>query len=188
MRRILVADIFGKTPALEELARAVGGEAEIIDPYMGNFLDFTYESEAYVHFMKHVGLVEYSDVLKETLKSVSTPVELVGFSVGASAAWMISDGLSSEFITRAVCFYGSQIRRWRHIDPSVEVELVLPAFEPGFDVDELARNVSGKARVRVHKTRYPHGFMNRRSRNFNLAGYEYYVDWLGQTPSAAVIW
>ena len=183
MRRIFVADIFGKTSSLEELSCSVGGQIEIIDPYSGRFIDFTDEAEAYTYFMKNVGIDEYCKILKAKLKSISNKTELIGFSVGASAIWKISDILSPEFTVRAVCFYGSQIRNHLNINPCVEVELVLPEFEPSFNVDELAENLSESANVIIYRTQYLHGFMSYHSINFNHAGYKHYVDWLRTSAS-----
>jgi len=38
MRKIFIADIFGRTPELEELICSVGGQSEIIDPYSGRLV------------------------------------------------------------------------------------------------------------------------------------------------------
>ena len=163
---------------MEELACLVGGKTGIVDPYSGRSIDFADESEAYPYFMNHVGIDAYGDVLKAELKPVSNQTELIGFSVGASAIWKISDRIRPEFIVRAVCFYGSQIRHHQEIDPCLDVELVLPDFEPGFHVDALAQQLSAKAHVIIHKTKYLHGFMNPHSKNFNHIGYRHYVEWL----------
>ena len=178
MRKIFIADIFGRTPELEELTCSVGGQSEIIDPYSGRFIDFADESEAYTHFMDTVSIEEYCKVLKTKLKLNSTPTELIGFSVGASVLWRISDSLNPEFITSVVCFYGSQIRHHQKICPSLRIELILPNFESNFDVNEFAQNMSEKTNVFIHKTNFLHGFMNSRSKNFNHIGYKYYVEWL----------
>ena len=39
MHKTFIADIFGRTPKLEELASSVGGQFEIIDPYAGRLVD-----------------------------------------------------------------------------------------------------------------------------------------------------
>ncbi len=67
MRRIIVSDIFGKTPALDKLCHAIIPDIDIIDPYCGNSMDFPNEHEAYKYFMKRVGINEYVDWLRKIL-------------------------------------------------------------------------------------------------------------------------
>ena len=68
MHRIFVSDIFGKTPALENLSQAVGADVEVIDPYAGKYMGFQTERQAYECFMADVGLGAYGDVLQSRLK------------------------------------------------------------------------------------------------------------------------
>jgi len=58
MNIILVSDIFGKTPALIQLAEAIGATA-IIDPYDGVDMGFEDESKAYAYFVEQVGFEQY---------------------------------------------------------------------------------------------------------------------------------
>jgi hypothetical protein len=53
MIKAIVTDIFGITPALEELAGAVVSVTAIIDPYSGKEMNFGAESLAYEYFMIH---------------------------------------------------------------------------------------------------------------------------------------
>ena len=64
MRRIIISDIFGRTPALEKLCRAIAPDTKIIDPYYGKFMDFQNEKEAYKYFMKQVGVNKYCQVVR----------------------------------------------------------------------------------------------------------------------------
>lgn len=178
MHRIIVSDIFGKTPALNKLCKAIGADVEVIDPYAGKYKGFQTERQAYECFMADVGLDAYGDVLQSRLEKAPPTTSLVGFSVGASAIWQISESLRVETLKRVICFYASQVRHATDIQPSVAVEHVLPAHEPGFNVDELANRLSGKVNVVLHKTPYLHGFMNQQSKNYSRLGYTEYVAWL----------
>ena len=91
MTIVIVSDIFGKTPALEKLCSDLPGRVIIVDPYKGKYLQFKDESEAYSYFSKHVGLDCYSKILENEVELVSDNLILVGFSIGASAIWEISD-------------------------------------------------------------------------------------------------
>lgn len=181
MRKLVVTDIYGKTARFEALCRSLGAQTDIIDPYGGQYFNFSEESVAYNHFMNNVGISHYSKILIERLKSISHEIELIGFSVGASAIWKISDRLKPEICKKMICFYGSQIRHYQTINPCIPVELVLPAYEPGFDVDELSKKLSDKTLVKIRKTSYLHGFMNYHSKNYNPEGYRVYVGWLNQS-------
>jgi hypothetical protein len=171
MGKVIVSDIFGRTPALEDLAEAVGSVTDIIDPYGGKIMGFDTESQAYDHFMTHVGIPAYGKMLASHLADIPCVSVLIGFSVGAAAIWMISETLAPEKIGGAVCFYGSRIRHAPDIMPRIRIEHILPKKEPGFNIDDLAAALSGKKNVTVHKTPYLHGFMNRLSPNFSRDGY-----------------
>ena len=162
---------------------AIGDDVDIIDPYDGKYMGFQTEEQAYEFFMANVGLRTYCDILQSRLKKTASPTILIGFSVGASAIWQISESLSTERVKRAVCFYGSQVRHLLEITPKVEVEYVLPMHEPGFRIDELVTRLSDKKNVVLHKTPYLHGFMNKFSKNHNKLGYTKYIDWLRQSAS-----
>lgn len=178
-----MSDIFGRTPALENLCKAVGSDVDLIDPYAGKYMGFQTEEQAYESFMANVGLDAYCNLLQSRLKKVLKPTILIGFSVGASAIWKISESLNTEKIRSVVCFYSSQIRHLTAIKPSVIVEYVLPTYEPGFSVDELSHRLSSKKNVVLYKTPYLHGFMNELSKNYNKVGYAEYVDWLRESAS-----
>jgi dienelactone hydrolase len=178
MGKVIVSDIFGRTSALEALAGAVGSVMHIIDPYHGKDMGFAAECAAYDHFMTHVGTHAYEQVLATRLAEIPKIDVLIGFSVGAAAIWGISGTLAPEKISRAVCFYGSQIRHAPDIIPRIRMDHILPEKEPGFDIDDLAAILSCKKNIIVHKTPYLHGFMNRFSPNFNPAGYDVWLDTL----------
>lgn len=175
---IVVSDIFGKTFALERLCRAIGDDVYIIDPYAGKYMDFQNEGQAYEFFMENMGLNSYCDLLNTRLEKIQSPVILIGFSVGASAIWQISGSLSIEKVNRAVCFYGSQVRHMLKVNPSIEIEFLLPMYEPGFSVDGLESHLSDKKNVVLHRTPYLHGFMNELSMNYNKQACTRYIDWL----------
>ena len=171
MGKVIVSDIFGRTPALEDLAQAVGSVMDIIDPYGGKQMGFHTEPLAYAHFMVHVGIRRYENMLASRLAEIPRVSVLIGFSVGAAAIWRLSKTLAPEKIGRAVCFYGSQIRHATDIVPRIRIEHILPEMEPGFSIDDLAWALAGKKNVTVHKTPYLHGFMNKLSPNFSRTGY-----------------
>ncbi|MGI9274010.1 MAG: dienelactone hydrolase family protein [Endozoicomonas sp.] len=181
MNRIVVTDIFGKTPALESLCQELPGTSQIVDPYQGRFRNFSSEAQAYACFTSEVGLPRYAEALHDQVSGQNGKVELIGFSVGASAIWLLSERFTAEKVTGATCFYGSQIRHSIHLSPRFPVHLILPASEQHFSVQELANSLERKQNVEIEHTPYLHGFMNRYSENFNETAYRHFIQWLSPT-------
>ncbi len=197
MKTIIVSDIFGKTPAVEKLASQISSnisDITILDPYQGNNMMFQNEKTAYTYFQKNIGIEQYQDsILKIINQIVKTMpcnavdnsavnsvdnILLLGFSIGASSIWKISDTISSPEYVRAICFYGSQIRYYLNINPKIKMNLIFPESESHFDVKELISQLSLKKNVKCKLTTYLHGFMNKNSVNFNKTAYANYVNLL----------
>jgi hypothetical protein len=178
MSRIVVSDIFGRTAALEDLCGNLPGITDIVDPYDGQFMAFESESAAYSYFIHNVGLKIYAEKLSKVVSLTSERSFLIGFSVGASAIWLISEQSVSGNIAGAVCFYGSQIRNSTRISPRFPVHIVLPKKEAHFSVLGLSRNLEKKENVEIQRSAFLHGFMNARSKNFCQAAYKKYMHWL----------
>ena len=177
MNIILVADIFGKTPALIELSEDLNAKV-IVDPYNGVDMGFKNESEAYSYFMKHVGFEEYLSELLKVTELISSASTLIGFSIGASVIWKLSEKLSVKNVRRGICYYGSQIRNFKEVSPLFEVELIFPQSESHLDVQELQVELSKKQNVKTMKVDYLHGFMNFYSSNYNQSAYKEQLNWL----------
>ena len=176
MQTVIVSDIFGRTRALERLGNRIAAAHGIIDPYSGKDMGFADEAQAYACFMDTIGLDGYADHLLKQLARCQTEITLIGFSVGASAIWRISESLSEKMTSRVAGFYGSQIRHHLDVTPSVGITLYLPAFEQSFSIADFADRLGAKRNVHVHRTRYGHGFMNECSANFNREGYLDYAN------------
>jgi dienelactone hydrolase len=171
---IVVTDIYGKTKFLEELLSHLLGKyevIEIIDPYDSNEIHFKDEEEAYSFFQKYMGHNDYIKKLFSFLKvKPFQEYHLLGFSVGASAVWSISQMLEFNQSTKGICFYGSQIRNFLQVNPKIEIDHYFPKSEPHFSVDELIGILNNKVGVNCFKTDFLHGFMNKKSKNFNEVG------------------
>ena len=177
MNKILVSDIFGKTPALEALGDELNANT-IVDPYAGEFMEFRNESDAYSFFVKNAGLDDYTSKLLEAIELTDCTSLLIGFSIGASAIWRISDKIPNGLVDRAICFYGAQIRNFADVIPKIEVELIFPCSEPHFDVLELQTRLSKTPNVKTSTAEYLHGFMNCYSKNYSQQAYQEQVDFL----------
>ena len=182
MNNIIVADVFGKTPALIALGNAIQADV-IVDPYDGKYMNFEDEAQAYDYFTENIGLEAYLEKLSKTISNSSCECILIGFSVGASVIWKISESTSTHLTERvkwAVCYYGSQIRHLTKLSPMFEMKLVFPKMESHFDVSALQKTLSNKEKVTTVQVEYLHGFMNTHSSNFNLVGYNAHLELLRQ--------
>lgn len=175
MLTVIVADIFGNSVALQQLATQISPqEIVMIDPYEGKRINFENEQRAYDYFNEQLGLTAYANLLHDKLKHIKVPFNLIAFSVGGSAVWLNAEMLSKTKVNRVVCFYASQIRHHLLILPSVAIELILPCYEPHFDIKALDASLSHNKQLTITQSQYLHGFMNPLSSNFNQQGYDDY--------------
>ncbi|WP_024954538.1 dienelactone hydrolase family protein [Sulfurospirillum arcachonense] len=177
MSKIVVSDIFGKTPALVQLAKEINAK-KIIDPYDGKNMSFTDENEAYSYFVNNVGIDTYLEKLQKALQLENSTNSLVGFSIGASIIWRLSETSSSQYVKNAVCFYGSQIRNFTNINPNFDTKLIFPKYEKHFDVEKLQNELVQKKNVEITTVNHFHGFMNYYSTNYNEKEYIKQIDLL----------
>ncbi|WP_076408350.1 dienelactone hydrolase family protein [Shewanella sp. UCD-KL12] len=180
MKILIVSDIFGKTDALEQLALALNSPAEIFDPYSAEMMNFSDEKQAYDYFSSEVGLDKYTQALVERISACSESLYLIGFSVGAAAIWNMSNLNMVKNVSKATCFYGSQIRNHRGVRPRFQIDLVFPISELHFSVDELIADLTtelaadhrGIDKVSIRQVSFLHGFMNKYSKNYDQSGFE----------------
>lgn len=181
MNLIVVTDIFGTTTALTELCAKLSSHYNkifIIDPYDGRSIQFQSEANAYQHFQTHCGLATLVENLETEVVKSTASLDIIGFSVGGSAAWEVSAKEISPKIRNVICFYSSKIREKTHLSPLVPTSLIFPKEEKGFDLDPVIQAVETKQQVEIVRTNYLHGFMNRESENYSEAGYRIYSEWL----------
>jgi len=177
MNKIVVTDIFGKTPALIKLSEALNAKV-IVDPYSGVDMAFKDEAEAYSYFVENIGFEKYLSILLKATESVTSASVLIGFSIGASVIWKLSEYPSLKHINRGICYYGSQIRNFKQVCPLFKVELIFPKKEPHFNVQELEVELSKKQNVKTIIVDHFHGFMNLYSSNYNQPAYIEQLNWL----------
>ncbi|MBM7071016.1 dienelactone hydrolase family protein [Shewanella sp. 202IG2-18] len=177
MKGIIITDIWGRTPATEKLAQSFNN-ARIIDPYTGIDFRFKQEQEAYNYFQTNIGLNKYVEHLRKELENQKEPYVLIGFSMGASAVWKLSEQLHKLCCNKFIGFYGSQIRKATEIEPSIPTHLIFPKQEAHFDIDELMDALKQKPQLEMTKAAYLHGFMNQHSENYDPNGYQSYLNFL----------
>jgi hypothetical protein len=185
MNLLIVSDIFGFTLALKSLVSklvsklpSIRTELKIVDPYNGKDPQFNTQDEAYRYFTDNIGLDTYTDQLKNKILRSPSPVILIGFSIGASAIWKLSDSDISPHIQQAICFYGSQIRHYTQLNPHFDIELIFPRKESHFDIEQLSKELSHKPNIKCTSSDGLHGFMNELSSNFNNNEYSRFLTYL----------
>jgi len=180
MQLVAITDIFGKTSHFQKIIDHISTRyetIEIIDPYEGADKQFQNEEEAYKQFQETMGLENYSRMLLQNLqrKKADKQIVVLGFSIGASAIWAISEELKPPGKIRAICFYSSQIRHYLDVTPQIAIDLYFAKNEPGYDVETMIERIAKKPNVKCYKTPYLHGFMNKLSKNYNQDGYNNYL-------------
>lgn len=145
--------------------------------------DYAREEEAYRYFFNYVGLeasVKKIAFLLRQEESAYRQIFLLGFSVGATIAWLCSadpikcsDGFpycgSFQKLNGVIGCYGSRIREYTQIIPKCPVLLLFPEEETSFDPHALQAKLSEKEKTALHILKGKHGFADPYSANYNEA-------------------
>ncbi|MGG1680295.1 dienelactone hydrolase family protein [Neobacillus sp. NRS-1170] len=128
--------------------------------------DYSEEEIAYLNFMENVGFSDAVHKIKNLLLGVKNKYQkiyIIGFSVGATVAWLCSE---EECLDGVVGYYGSRIRNYTQIVPLCPTILFFPQEEQSFNVDELISNLD-KKNIEIYKYFGQHGFSDPYSTKFN---------------------
>lgn len=167
---VILHEIYGLNDFIEELCISYQqkGYAVFAPNLLKREITFAYEqeTEAYTYFNQQVGfkIVKQVERLINDLKEEYEQVIVIGFSVGATLAWLCCENSNCAAV---VCFYGSRIRDYLHLQP-VCPALVLFASEDLFEVDKVIELLSGKANLESKKITGRHGFMDSYGKNFSF--------------------
>ena len=167
-RRLLVAaDIYGITPALRALTADLGAKAEWLSPWDGEGCPQVTEQAAHAAFVAGPGLEAYAERI--ALAAAGEAVTLVGFSVGATAAWLFAAEQQCHSGSRLVLFYGSRIRHYLDLRPRCRVEAIFAEREAAFDPQAVAAAIASETVRTVVVPGSAHGFMNALSPGYDAA-------------------
>ncbi|MFB5087765.1 dienelactone hydrolase family protein [Psychrobacillus sp. PGGUH221] len=158
---IVVHEIYGINQHMNYICRTLSEKGfDVICPSLYELetsFEYIQEEVAYKHFMENVGFTNASKKIKCVLSDMKDRYEkvyIVGFSVGATIAWLCSDENGVDGI---VGFYGSRIRSYIEIEPLCPSLLFFPEIEKSFNVNELIQRLEEK-NIKVHKFNGHHGF------------------------------
>lgn len=188
---VIVADIFGHTAALEALAQSLSQPYRILCPYSKATCDnscyapaFKDEAAAYHCFTQTVGLEQYVKHIHTEIALIDQPINIIAFSVGASASWILAHQLADDLLSniqQIQCFYPGQIRHYLSLQPKIPIDLIFPLKELHFDVQQVIDQLLNKPNVKIEHCDYMHGFMNALSINYSDTGYQCYLERLNKT-------
>ena len=135
---------------------------------LGRDTPFEYSQEelAYHHFMENVGFENALHKIKAVLLDIKNEykrIYVVGFSVGATLAWLCGE---EESVDAIVGYHGSRIRNFVSITPKSPTILFFPQEEKSFNVDELI-SVLDERKIKIFKFSGQHGFGDPYSSKYN---------------------
>ncbi|RXJ04404.1 dienelactone hydrolase family protein [Anaerobacillus alkaliphilus] len=128
--------------------------------------EYHQEKVAYHHFMENVGFDKALHKIKDILSDIKNQYKrifIVGFSVGATIAWLCSE---DESVDGIVGYYGSRIRNYVGILPKSPVMLFFSTEEKSCNVDELISTLD-KKNSKLYKFSGQHGFSDAYSSKYN---------------------
>ncbi|MBM7702367.1 dienelactone hydrolase family protein [Metabacillus iocasae] len=131
------------------------------------------EEQAYKNFMSNVGIEKGVSLIRQYVQELKEKYEqiyLVGYSVGATIAWLCSE---DEWVDGVIGYYGSRIRDHLEVESTCPVLLFFSESEKSFNVQELVRNLLAKENEKISLHTFPtkHGYANPYSPHFSQPYY-----------------
>ncbi|MFJ8526956.1 dienelactone hydrolase family protein [Bacillus sp. NPDC094106] len=171
---IVVHEIYGVNNHMQDVIARFSSPQ--IDVFCPNFLQldapFHYDEEAkaYSHFMQNVGFHYGKEQVEEMVTKLSKDYEyigLIGFSIGATIAWLCSDNPKVHFI---IGCYGSRIRDYLQVKPTCPTLLIFPGTEASFSVSSLitALQKQNNPLLQIEQLPGEHGFLNSYTTKYNV--------------------
>lgn len=165
---IVIHEIYGINQHMQSFCELLSKQSfDVICPNLlerETPFDYFQEEIAYRNFMENVGFAYAMHKIKDILSDVKDEYEkifIIGFSVGATVAWLCSD---EECVDGVVGYYGSRIRKYVELTPQCPTMLFFPQEEKSFNVDEL---ISTLENIEIHKFNGKHGFSDPYSPQYN---------------------
>ncbi|MEG0385748.1 MAG: dienelactone hydrolase family protein [Solibacillus sp.] len=159
---ILLHEIYGVNKHIKHYAHAFYQRE--FDVYVPDLLQkttpFSYDEEelAYQNFMTNVGFEKAQNEVNALIHQLSSKyshIRIVGFSIGATIAWLCSNNPS---VHKVVSFYGSRIRQYTKVVPNAETILIFGTQEKSFNPIDLEEKLSSYPNVLVKIVDAAHGF------------------------------
>lgn len=169
---IVLHEIYGVNPHIKWVCEQyLAAGYDVLCPNFvksGDYFDYCKEGDAYQYFIDHIGFDSVTEEFEKIFNKAHSnykQIFLLGFSVGATAAWICS-GLENT-VDGVICYYGSRIRDYQFINPKCPVLLIWAKEEESFNVSELANTLREKHFVNIHMLNGKHGFSDPFCKNYN---------------------
>lgn len=169
---IVLHEIYGINPHIQWICEQyLAAGFDVLCPNFVQLSDyFTYsrEVEAYQYFLKHIGFSSMAHEVKTMLIKARRDykhVFLLGFSVGATTAWICSE--TENAADGVICYYGSRIRDYQKFTPKCPILLIFAKEEKSANVPELTSALGQKQFVSIHVLNGNHGFCDPFSKQYN---------------------
>ncbi|MDC2865785.1 dienelactone hydrolase family protein [Bacillus sp. BP-3] len=170
---LLLHEIYGINQHMKHVIQTLSSST--IDVVCPNLLQrstpfhYDQETEAYLHFMNNIGFEQGKQQIDSTLTELRNNyafVGVLGFSVGATIAWLYSEDSRIDFV---IGCYGSRIRDYTNIVPKCRALLLFPANETSFSVSALIESLQDKGHqlLNIKQLNGEHGFLDPFSTAYN---------------------
>ncbi|PGL73248.1 dienelactone hydrolase family protein [Bacillus sp. AFS055030] len=175
---IVVHEIYGINKHIKDICNSLNklGFTVVCPNLLNNIENYCYKDEhkAYKHFTQEIGFELATNkiiTLAKELRTTCNNLYILGFSVGATIAWLCSkyEGLFNGVIG----FYGSRIRDYLGVSPKCETLLIFPTKEKSFDPEIVVTKLKTKDKVQIIKIEGSHGFTDPSTSNYDQYSTKY---------------
>ncbi|MEC1179931.1 dienelactone hydrolase family protein [Metasolibacillus meyeri] len=167
---VVLHEIYGINGHIQSYAQQFGEMGyDVVCPNMLQYdYVFPYENEqqAYRNFMEHIGFEQATQQIQILLSELTQKYEavyIVGFSIGATVAWLCSE---LNGIQHVIGYSGSRIRNYLNVMPHCPVTLFYGSKEKSFDVRTLLEALQ-KKEVQTFIFEGAHGFADTYANTYN---------------------
>lgn len=168
---IVLHEIYGINPHINQVcAYYKKAGFDVICPNLlrlDKAFEYSEEREAYQYFMQNIGFSSAVKQVKSLVEQISgkyKSIYILGFSIGATIAWLYSDIEAS--CIGIVGYYGSRIRDYLQVAPKCKTLLIFPSKEKSFEVNDLILALDNKTNISVHRLAGLHGFSDPFCQNY----------------------
>lgn len=159
---IVVHEIYGLNHHMNDFCKMLARQGfDVFCPDLlqrGSPYEYSEEQAAYVNFVEKIGFTHSTSVIRRLIDEIRNQykyVFVIGFSVGATVAWVCS---SDARIDGIVGYYGSRIRDFLEITPHCPVLLYYGQSEKSVDVDQLTEVLQHNENITIQRFDGEHGF------------------------------
>ncbi|ETS31820.1 hypothetical protein BB987_16900 [Photorhabdus temperata] len=135
MKFIFLTDIHGISEHAKLIAERLSGDVSFISPYEKENETPNNQEAMYEYFHNVSSIDKYTCKVRDTLTYINTPVILVGFSIGATVAWRLSNDRNLP-VQHFICIFGSRIRDYLDVKSVKPTSLFFSNDEKYF-IDQL---------------------------------------------------